>query len=268
MRIRVCTILFSLGLLAAPLRAQIPGDEKAALNAFHDSVAKQRLLLRGLSADPTVLYQWTANRLAMQPSKVHTFAILEVNRVAAKHGQIEISAQRRTLFKDDQAALHLSSPTSVKLRIDLAGADPAALLPRLKSLLFYATYTDALADIPPRYQRLIPYDKTHPKRSDQNIAAETCGLGSEAYVDPTILKTVHPGSGAVATKNGLKGDVAVAFTVDDTGHVIDPWLASSSDSSLDEESVLTIEQYLFKPATCDGKPVSVPLIIESSYYSR
>jgi protein TonB len=66
-----------------------------------------------------------------------------------------------------------------------------------------------------------------------------------------------------AKSKDLSGDVVVTFVVDESGHVLNPRVVSSSDPVFEEPTLRAIEQWRFAPGTLHGVPVrfrmSVPV---------
>ncbi len=263
MGIRAWFLLCWLGVLAGGLQAQTAEDAEKALRA---QLVAQRLVARGFSADAEIHYQWTATSLVMHEPRLRTFGVVEVSSIKLKRGQVEIRGERETLLKDKDK-LVLSGRTPVHFLVDLGAADPITVLPQLKNQLFFGTLDEALAAIPKSYQPMIPYNAStaNPPSTKENLAAETCGSEAAEFKRPVVVSTVEPEFSEEARRQKYNGIVSVVITVDKTGHAVDPWLARSAGHGLDENAILTVRQYVFKPATCSGVPVAFALAIDVKF---
>jgi periplasmic protein TonB len=68
------------------------------------------------------------------------------------------------------------------------------------------------------------------------------------------LPVVFP-SPKVALPSGVKGDVVVEVTIDESGNVIGTRLLRGLEQDIDDAVVATLETWRFTPATLDGKPI-------------
>lgn len=263
MRLRVWVVLCWLGAVTCGLQAQTLEDAQKALRA---ELVAQRLVARGFSADAEIHYQWMATSLVMNEPRLRTFGVVEVSSIKVKSGQVELRGERETLLKDKDK-LVLSGRTPVHLLIDLGTTDPVAVLPQLKSQLFFGTLDEALAAIPKAYQSMIPYNASiaNPPSTKEELAAETCGSEAADFKRPVVVSAAQPVFSEEARRQRYNGIVSVVITVDKTGHAVDPWLARSVGHGLDENAILAVRQYVFKPATCSGVPVAYALAIDVKF---
>ncbi|MGA9646519.1 MAG: M56 family metallopeptidase, partial [Candidatus Korobacteraceae bacterium] len=63
----------------------------------------------------------------------------------------------------------------------------------------------------------------------------------------------------------LQGTVVCSVVVDDTGNVADVQVVRSLEKGLDESAMQTLRTWKFQPATKDGKPVPVKVVVEVSF---
>ena len=267
MGFRLYVLMLAVSPLIAPLHAQNTVDKKAAENVFLDSTAKQRLILRGFSAEPVVEYQWTANRLVMQDPTVRTFAVIEVVSLSTKADRIEIVTRRRTLLRSNSGSFVASVDTPVKLHIELGGADPATVLPLLKSQLFFHDLDEALVAIPAPYKSLLPFqDKelSSPSKPGKIVLSDdergkldikSCPTAPDSFTPPKIVFRPEPEITQQAARMGFIGDFAVVITFLPSGQIADPWLAKPAGYGLDEAAINSITKFRFEPATCNGSPI-------------
>ena len=63
----------------------------------------------------------------------------------------------------------------------------------------------------------------------------------------------------------LQGTGVYSAVIDDSGNVADVQVKRSLEKGLDESAAQTVRSWKFKPATKDGKPVAVRVVIEVSF---
>ena len=73
------------------------------------------------------------------------------------------------------------------------------------------------------------------------------------------LATLKPGSG---------GDVVLDAVIDETGHIIKLTVLSSLGPSIDQSVISTVQQWIFTPATLDGKPISSGQVLLFHYQRK
>jgi len=99
------------------------------------------------------------------------------------------------------------------------------------------------------------------------------GLGSHAerwlgVTPPVVIHQVEPAYPDEARKAKFQGSVLVAVELDEQGRVRRVRVIQPAGLGLDEKAMEAVKQWRFKPATRDGRPVSVPASIEVSFHLR
>ncbi len=272
-----------LGAAVVTTGAQPRQDEKSAEQAFRDSLANQLLIARGFSDEPEVDYQWTAQGLeAMAPPRLRTLGSIDVSSVKVKRGSIEIKGMRQTLLRKTKPGgdQEVSEGSPMVLEIELGGADPATVLPRLKEALFYANLDEALADLPPIDRRVVGFPRELSAGDAENSTGSPAGARSgrrdagqrecpadpASFRQPKVLHSVDPEFSEEARRARFSGKVTVAFTVDTRGDATDLWIVRPAGHGLDEQAAKAVRQYRFDPATCAGEPVASALLIEVNFH--
>jgi hypothetical protein len=268
MRIGYGTALLCLFLVASALHAQSATDTK---KAFQDEVLKKRFFLHGFSADPQATFQWTGTGLTIVPPKLRTIAVVVPQAVDLKKDRIEIKATRSTLEKDASGKWLLGGQSTCLLVVELQGADPSTVFPVLANQLFFLSPEQALAAIPPIYKDLLPYVIKKPDMAQSNSVtsgdhiADSCPGGKGTYKHPELVKQVEPEFSHEARNRKFSGSVQIVFAVDESGHVVDPWLALPSAYGLDQQAEQAVLQYVFNPGTCSGVPIRAPLAVDVTF---
>ena len=96
------------------------------------------------------------------------------------------------------------------------------------------------------------------RESSQELARQTM---------PVVLSEVKPDYTAEAKKQGIQGIVELSVVVNDDGTVGEVKVTKSLDDKygLDEQAVIAMKKWQFRPGTKDGKPVAVQVTVEMSF---
>jgi periplasmic protein TonB len=87
---------------------------------------------------------------------------------------------------------------------------------------------------------------------------------------PRVVSEVKPDYTPEAKQQGIQGIVELSVVVKDDGTVGDVKVTKSLDDKygLDEQAVIAMKKWRFKPGTKDGKPVAVEVTVEMSFKLR
>jgi periplasmic protein TonB len=88
-----------------------------------------------------------------------------------------------------------------------------------------------------------------------------------AQTMPTVIREVKPDYTAEAKQQGIQGTVELSVVVNDDGTVGEVKVTRSLDDKygLDQQAVIAMKKWLFRPGTKDGKPVAVQVTVEMSF---
>jgi TonB family protein len=255
---------------------------KDAVNDLHDSMANSQLVLKNFSGEDRVLAAWSGAGLELEPPRWRTMGVLTVESIKLKREKLTLKCVRHVAVRDetDKVVLY-AQPSTIDIEVNLNGADPAEVLPKLKDALFYPSISDALAAIPKELQNMIParIDKSlAPANGGFKILKPLCDCVDrdkpacvathrpmDGMIPPKYLHSQDPRYSDDARNAKLGGLVDVRLRVDANGHPTDLWVARPLGMGLDEEAAKSVLTYAFKPATCHGTPVSVFLAVEVKF---
>jgi periplasmic protein TonB len=87
---------------------------------------------------------------------------------------------------------------------------------------------------------------------------------------PRVVREVKPDYTPEAKQQGIQGVVQLSVVVKDDGTVGEVKVTKSLDDKygLDEQAVIAMQKWVFKPGTKDGKPVAVRVDVEMSFRLR
>jgi hypothetical protein len=274
LRMRITLVVVACLLSASATFAQTASD---AFNAFRDSVLKKQFVLRDFSGETKVQAIWTGTAIELDAPRWRTFAALQVNSVKM-HGQlIRLDCTRRVLAwnKSDQLAPYdVTDP--IQISIDLRNADPVQALPHLRDELFYSSAADALSAVPALLKKLVPAhvpdafkakqsSSTSCDCSDSSTDACAGSTNTIGVVPPKLIHYHDPEFSDEARQRKLNGRVGAAFIVDASGHVADLWVTRPLGMGMSEQAADSVLSYVFQPATCHGRPITVPLATEVNF---
>ena len=249
---------------------------KDAVNAFRDSMGKGQFVLRNFSGEDQVHAVWTATGLEFDEPQWRTLGVLAVDSVNMDANRLTLKCIRHVVIKDknDRMVLYADA-RPVEIDVDMGGAQPTDVLPKLKEALFFASTEDALASIPERVRSSIParIDKKPSAYSSKPRAQCDCAdkgspdcaavpLQSKGMTPPRWVSGKDPQFTDEASRVRLNGFVDVAVTVDENGRPTDVWVVRPLGKGLDEAAAKSVLSYVFKPAMCHDKPVPMFLFVE------
>jgi TonB family protein len=83
---------------------------------------------------------------------------------------------------------------------------------------------------------------------------------------PVVIHSVEPEFTDDARRANYQGSVSIKLIVDSQGNPQDVRLASHLGMGLDEKAIEAVRQYKFRPATYQGHPVSVQIVIDVDFH--
>ena len=92
-------------------------------------------------------------------------------------------------------------------------------------------------------------------------AQDAEGVYNKVDQNPTPIKTPEPKYPTALKREGVSGIVSVTCVIDENGKVISAKAAKSTRVDFEKPALEAIQNWTFKPATKDGKPVKVRVTI-------
>jgi protein TonB len=90
--------------------------------------------------------------------------------------------------------------------------------------------------------------------------------GINGVTRPLLIHQVEPEFSEEARKAKYSGTVKIVADIDSNGHPRNLRVAKSLGLGLDEKALEAVGQWLFKPGTREGKPVTVSAMIEVAFH--
>ena len=91
------------------------------------------------------------------------------------------------------------------------------------------------------------------------------GAGIKA---PVLVKDVKPVYTEAAMRRKAQGTVELSLVILTDGTVGDATVTRSLDEDLDQQAIIAVRQWTFKPGTKDGEPVKVQVSVEMTFTLR
>ena len=98
-----------------------------------------------------------------------------------------------------------------------------------------------------------------------NAAMRAAYESGQKIITPKLVKTVHPEFPKTKLKSRSQGGVWIAFTLDESGSVVELTPLTDEQAHQDPEfveaAVRAVQQWKFSPASADGKPMPYLLVV-------
>ena len=92
-------------------------------------------------------------------------------------------------------------------------------------------------------------------------AQDAEGVYSKVDEKPVPLKTPQPDFPDALKDKGISGIVAISCVIDETGKILSALVSKSTRFEFEKPALDAIQNWKFKPARKDGKPVKVRVVI-------
>ncbi|HEY4008606.1 MAG TPA: energy transducer TonB [Acidobacteriaceae bacterium] len=261
---------------------------KDAVRALRNSIGNTQLVLKNFSGEDRVTATWTGTDFALAPPRWRTMGVLQMNSAKLSGSRLTLHCVRRVVVKDgrDQLVLY-PEPSDVQIEIELGNGDPATVLPKIKDDLFFGSLGEAVAAIPKNRSTSVParLDKSPvPVKAAVASSQPLCDCGvkadagcagdnslSQGIVPPKFLTGNDPTLAGPVKHDSLIGHpslnahVTVGLIVDASGHPQQVWVLRPAGMEFDADAANAVLTYVFRPAMCHEKPVSVYLNVDVAF---
>jgi TonB family protein len=105
-------------------------------------------------------------------------------------------------------------------------------------------------------------DQSKAKAVDQAVAI------TDDITPPRLSEVVSADYTAEAKKKKIQGAVTIAIVIDKKGDVIDAKVVKGLGYGLDENAILAVREWKYKPAEKDGEPVAVKMEVTVDFFLR
>ncbi len=147
---------------------------------------------------------------------------------------------------------------SAKYKFPFPDAGPEKIIRR--AILSCSTYTTPSCKL----TMLLPETVKLAQLKSHQTGSESTQAKPEVVV-PTLQTKVEPEYSKAALESQLEGTVVLMLVVNADGNPEDVFVVKSLGSGLDEKARECVRKWRFRPATKDGKPVSMPARVEVNF---
>lgn len=246
------------------------GLAQKKVSELQKALKGKQMVLRNYAAVPVATYTWDNGVLNAEPVKVQTFGEFTTKSVKQKGGTLIFEGKRATLVRNTKTnEMKPQDETPMRLEVDLHGANLSTVLPVLQGMMFFPDMQAALVGLPPQIATTLdisPESKTNCKCNWIFDGSKWMRVDATSpLILPKLLYSVEPEFSEEARRKKVAGSVAMILYVSETGQVGNIWLTTSVGYDMDENAEKVVRQYVFKPATYDGKPVATMLRVEVNF---
>lgn len=97
------------------------------------------------------------------------------------------------------------------------------------------------------------------------VVEQAIALTSE-ITPPQLIEVASPDYTPEARKNKIEGSVTIAIVVDKKGDVIDAKVVKGLGYGLDENALVAVKVWKYRPAEKNGEPVAVKMEVTVDFY--
>jgi TonB family protein len=110
-----------------------------------------------------------------------------------------------------------------------------------------------------------PQNKAAGKVASKAPVIEAVAL-TEGITPPRLSEVASPNYTAEAKKKKIEGTVTLAIVVDKNGDVVEAKVVKGLGYGLDENAVIAVKEWKYKPAEKDGEPIAVRMEVTVDFY--
>jgi hypothetical protein len=223
----------------------------AQLTAARSALIGLPLGLRGYSADPVARFAWDGTMLVAQPTVWHALAVFTPKSVELQKDKIVLAGGWNAIAMGGSFSGPAGPAVPTKIEVRLNGADPAAVLPKLRDGLFFADEQQAESALPP--EGLCALGGRRP------------GCHGGYQKSPRLIHSEDPVYTGMARARKFSGTSTVGLVVSEKGIPQDLWVVRPVGYGLDFEALKSVASYRFIPGQSDGRPIMVRLTVEVNF---
>lgn len=85
---------------------------------------------------------------------------------------------------------------------------------------------------------------------------------------PRLTEVASPNYTPEAKKKKIEGTATLAIVIDKNGDVVDAKVVKGLGYGLDENAIIAVKEWKYKPAEKDGNPIAVKMEVTVDFYIR
>ncbi len=243
------------------------------------------LYLRGLWRNDTLHFDPTGHLIDNSGVLTFTLSGFDLKSIRREHDKLVLEGRRMGLefVNGNQRRVSLGmgilhNPADEPIHIEIAASPTGDYGQALDAI-----FTDGLADLVPSlpfywksYAQNNFLSDSHalhplaaatqtPDQIRQSSSPQETSHIDDTTVPPKLLRSVEPKFNDVARRLQYGGTALVNLQVKPDGTVANLSILHPLGLGLDENALIAVQQYIFTPATRDGKPTQVELRVEVNF---
>ncbi len=114
---------------------------------------------------------------------------------------------------------------------------------------------------------VVPWSAAQNKASGKTPVIEAVAI-TDDITPPRLSEVANPYYTPEARKKKIEGTVTLAIVVNQKGDVADAKVVKGLGYGLDENAILAVKEWKYKPAEKDGEPIAVKMEVTADFYLR
>jgi TonB family protein len=111
-------------------------------------------------------------------------------------------------------------------------------------------------------------DAAQSKAQNKATAIDQAVAITDEITPPRLSEVASPDYTTEAKKKKIEGSVRLMIVVDKKGDVVDAKVVKGLGYGLDENAVIAVKEWKYKPAEKDGEPVTVKMEVSVDFFLR
>ena len=112
-----------------------------------------------------------------------------------------------------------------------------------------------------------PWSAAQNKAPSKTPVIEAVAI-TDDITPPRLSEVANPYYTPEARKKKIEGTVTLAIVVDQKGDVVDAKVVKGLGYGLDENAIVAVKEWKYKPAEKDGEPIAVKMEVTVDFFLR
>lgn len=182
---------------------------------------------------------------------------IRIDKVRLKDDQLRVEGQRVAPTDRVENGKPVLIPLGKKLNFEIHLDHPLASMDETRKVLGSVFYLD---------ERDAEHRKPELRRTRDSTQNQKVYYNGNMRGAPRPLYTPEPEFSAAARQVKFQGVVKLAVVIDSTGKISDMKIERGLGLGLDEEAFACLKKWRFAPATNNGEPVNIRMVIEVDFH--
>ena len=232
------------------------------------------LLLRNFYSGTDLEYDQNGILLSRASSGPWTLAYVEITDVSITTQRIEVVGNRLgTLFQSEKPRPVMIGKLKIHIAKPVSNTDTEAALHPIFSKILIEQGEDLRPLLPDYWRYYLTETDSHARSAAWEATLEKSKVvplkptitPTGAVTQPKAVHTQDPKYTKEAESRHIEGRSVLGVVVDTTGTAVDIGILEPLGMGLDEQAVLSVKRWKFRPSTLNGQPVPVRINVEINF---